>query len=255
MINQEVIYNVTGQSFFYDPLEGRPSAPTLTVYRALNDDDAGGVVAAGACTVDSVNTTFSAAAGATQITVASGTGITRGNRYLVTGTNGDREWAEVLGISGTIVNLRQPLKNTYAASSTFQGCRISAAVDSSWVANKSNITDILDPDDRLWITGRADVAWVPGAAGYRLRWSSTANSSQTIGISFADLVRYPAKSLLTPLDVDRRFPGWIDRLPTDYQEDQGQSLVDEAFQAMKLDALGDELVVRRIRQTEVCRMR
>lgn len=254
MINQEVIFNLTGQTLFYDPPEGRPSGtPTVSVYLATNDDETGTEAATtGSCSVDSVSTTFSASLGDTSITVASGTGITRGRRYLVTDGDGDREWVEVLSVTGTTVGLRQPLKNTYAASSTFKGCRISISVDSTWVADKSNISDILDPSGRAWRTDELANP-IAGAAGYRARWSYTVDSIATIGVSFFDLVRYQAKNLVNPLDVDRRFPGWIDRLPTDYQEDQGQGLIDEAFQAIKMDALGDNEVVRRIRNTEVLR--
>jgi hypothetical protein len=121
------------------------------------------------------------------------------------------------------------------------------------MATKSNITDVLDLTGRGWRTDEATTPWVAGAAGYRLRWAYTVNSINYVGVSFADLVRYPAKSLVTPLDVDRRFPGWIDRLATNYQEDQGQALIDEALQALKMDSLGDDQLVRRIRNTEVVR--
>lgn len=251
MINQEVIFNVPGQSFFFDPPECRPSGtPTLIVYRAMTDDDAGGVAAAGACSVDSVDTTFSASAGAQSIEVADATGIKRGRRYLVSSV--DREWVECISVTGTTIGIRQPLKNDYATGSAFQGCRISAPVDTTWVADKSNITDILDPLNRLWMSNQSDLLWIPGAAGYRLRWSYTVDSP-TIGVSFADLVRYQAKNLVTPLDVDARFPGWLDRLPPDYQEDQGQAFLDEAFRAIKMDCLGDDQVIRRIRNTEIIR--
>jgi len=73
----------------------------------------------------------------------------------------------------------------------------------------------------------------------------------TIGVSFFDLVRYSAKQLVTPLGADRRFPGWIDRLPPDYREDQGAALLVEALQEVKLDALGDAQVIRRFRETEI----
>lgn len=258
MINQEVIYNLVGQSFFYDPPEGRPTGtPTLIVYRAMSDDEAGGVTATtGACSIDSVNTTLAVAANAgdSTISVGSGTGIARGRRYLLTDVDGDREWIEVISVNGTAVGLRQPLRNAYAVTtSTFVGCRISAAIADAFVQNKSNLTDILDPNNRLWITSQSDMSWIPGAAGYRLRWSYTVASVPTIGVSYADLVRYQAKNLVSPLDVDRRFPNWIDRLPTDYQEDQGVGLIDEAFQAVKMDALGDAQVIRRLRNTEVLR--
>lgn len=249
MLNQEVLFNLSGQSFFYDPPEGYPSSPSVTVYKAMNDDDAGGVAAtSGSVAVDSVSTTFTASAGAQTITVTSATGISKKHRYLV----GGLEWVEVVAISGTSLDLRQPLKNSYT-SATFQGCRISVSIDPTWIADKSNITDILDPTNRLWMSNQSDLLWIPGAAGYRLKWSYTVNGAPTQGVSYADLVRYQAKNLVTPLDVDSRFPGWLDRLPTDYQEDQGQSFIDEAFRALKMDCLGDEQVVRRIRNTEILR--
>lgn len=254
-MNQEVIYALDGQSFFFDVPEGRPSSAAVAVYPALNDDEAGAVAAtSGSATVDTVDTTLAvdAVIGDEELTVADATGIARGRRYLL--TDGDREWIEVIFVSGTTVKIRQPLKNAYSTSATLQGCRISAAVDSAWINNKANITDILDPSNRLWMVGQsADVTWVPGAAGYRLKWSYTVDGIATQAVSFADLVRYQAKNLVTPLDVDARFPGWLDRLPTDYQEDQGASFIAEAFRALKMDCLGDEQVIRRIRNTEVLR--
>lgn len=255
MTNQEIIFALAGQKFYFDPPEGRPSAADVKVYPALNDDESGTVAAtSSSATVDTVDTTLGtdASIGDTELTVTDATGIARGRRYLL--SENDREWVEVLFVSGTTVKIRQPLKNAYTTSAALQGCRISIAVDSTWVNNKSNITDILDPSNRLWMVGQsADVTWVPGAAGYRLKWSYTVDGEATQAVSFADLVRYQAKNLVTPLDVDARFPGWLDRLPTDYQEDQGASFIGEAFRALKMDCLGDEQVIRRIRNTEVLR--
>jgi len=62
-----------------------------------------------------------------------------------------------------------------------------------------------------------------------------------------------AKNLVTPLDVDARFPNWIDRLAPDYHEDQGVALIEEAFRAVKMDCLADEQAIRRVRNTEVLR--
>lgn len=257
MRNQEVVYNLLGQSFFYDPPERfRPSGtPTVTVYWAGNDDDQQSESATtGSCSVDSVDTTLGAAAtaGDTTIAVASGTAISRGRRYLLTGIDGDCELLDVLAVTGTTVRVRQPIVNSYAiTTSTFQGTRISIAVSSSWVADRNKITDFLYANRDIGMESVVDES--PGAAGYRLRWSYTAGGVSTIGVSFADLVRYQAKNLVTPLDVDRRFAGWIDRLGPDDREDQGSALIDEAFYAVKLDAMGDAQVIRRIRNTEVLR--
>ena len=255
MIPQELIYSVNSQTLYFDPPEGQATGtPTVTVYGATNDDDAGSEAATtGACSVDSVSTTFTANLGDTEITVADATSITRKRRYIVANPAGETEWAEIKSVSGTTIGLRQPLKNDYSSGSTLKGCRLSIAVSNTWAATKAKISDILDPTGRGWRTDMDSDTWVAGASGYRVRWSYTVGGVATIGVSFFDLVRYQAKNLVTPLDVDRRFPGWLDRLPTDYQEDQGQALIDEAFQAIKMDALGDEQVIRRIRDTQVIR--
>ena len=64
-------------------------------------------------------------------------------------------------------------------------------------------------------------------------------------------MRYAAKNLVSPIEVDTRIPGWIDRLPVDYRQDQGASLIDDAFYAIKLDAIADNQALRRIRNTEI----
>ena len=250
MRHTEIILNLAGQTFTYDPPEMyRPSGtPTVTVYSTSVDDDDSTVTATtGACSVDSVNTTLNGAvsAGSTTATLTSGTGVAKGSRYLLTDTDGDAEWVEVRAISGTAVTFRHPVINGYASASTFQGCRISVAVNSTWMADDANLTDVLFADIEQ------DATQAPGASGYRLRWAYTVNSVATIGVSYADLVRYQSKNIVSALDVDRLFPGWIDRLGPDYRADQGSSLVEEAFQAVKMDALTDAQMLRRIRDTQV----
>lgn len=251
--HQEVIFAVTGQSFTYDPPEGRASGtPTVQVFSTGTDDDGTAETATtGSASVDSVSTTLSSAASAGAVTLAltSGTGVTRGRRYLLTDTDKTTEWVEVIAITGATATLRQPLINAYASASTFEGCRISISVNSTWVADKSKITDVLGAAWRTTLVTTPS-EWAPGASGYRLRWAYTVGSS-TIGVTYADLVRYQSKNLITGLDVDRAFPGWIDRLGVDYREDQGAGLVEEAFHAVKMDALGDAQLLRRIRDTQV----
>ena len=242
MRHQEIVFNLSGQTFFYDPPElFRPSGtPTVEVFSTDEDDDGTAESATtGACSVDSVNTTLSGAvsAGDTSLALTSSTGVSKGRRYLLTDSDGECEFVEIAGASGTSATLRHPLVNGYASGSTFQGTRISIGVDSTWIADDANLTD--SPE------------LAAGASGYRLRWAYTVNGVATIGVSYADLVRYQAKNLVTPLDVDRLFPGWIDRLAPDYRADQGAALIDEAFNAVKMDALTDAQLLRRIRDTQI----
>lgn len=247
MRHQEIVYNLTGQSFYYDPPEGRPSGtPTVQVFDAGSDDDAAAESATtGACAIDAVSTTLSAAAGVGEValTITSGTGVTKGRRYQLTDADGQRELVEVATVNGTAVTVRHPLVNAYASGATFQGTRITIGVYSSWVADQANLSDALGVTSPSTVTA--------GAAGYRLRWAYTVDSTATIGVGYADLVRYQAKNLVSPLDVDRAFPGWIDRLPPDYREDQGAAIIDEAFHAVRMDALADAHVLRRLRDTQV----
>ncbi len=240
MRHAEVVYNVTGQTFSYDPPEGQPTGtPTVSVFRSdVSDDGTAESATTGSCSVDSVATTLSASAalGATSLTVTSGTGIAVGRRYLLKTAGGVREWTEVLSVSGTAVGLRRPLSSAYASGSTFVGCRISIAVNATWVADKNKITN-----------------WDAGLAGYRLRWVYVVDSTTRVGASFADLTRYALATLVTPLDVDAMSPGWIDRLPPDYQADQGAALVTEASQAVRMDAIADGQVLRLVRNTEILR--
>ena len=255
MRHAEIIFGLASQSFYYDPPElGQPSGtPTVQIFQGGSDDVATALTATtGSCSVDAVSTTLAVAAstGDKTLTVAAGTSIARGKRYILAGADGHCEQVECASITGVTVGLKHPLINDYAiTTSTLKGTRITISVLDSWAANAANLTDIIGgPSADATV---AEGAWAPGAAGYRLRWSYTVDGTATIGVSYADLVRYQAKNLVSPLDVDRVFPGWIDRLPPDERADQGRAFIDEAFQAVKMDALTDSQLVRRIRDTQV----
>lgn len=259
MRTQEVLYNVLGQSWFYDPPEGRPDAspvPTLTIVLNMSGDDVSilELATTGVCSLDAVNTTISAAvvAGANVLALTSAAGMVRGRRYLLSSVNGDREWIEPLtiAVSGAVTT-RRPLQNAYPIGSTLVGTRISIGVDPTWVATRAKISEVLAT---TWKTAKESSSeWLAGYAGYRLRWGYSFGGSPTIGVSYGELVRYNSKSLVTALEVDDTFPGWIDRLPIDHQEDQGARLVSEAYHAVRFDAMGDGEVLRRIRNTEILR--
>jgi len=201
MRHQEITFGVSGQSFFYDPPElYRPSGtPTVQVWLSSDDDTSPAQTATtGSCSVDSVDTLLSTAAvrGDQTITVDTGTGIARGRVYLLTAANKTCERVEVLSVSDNTIQLRHPLVNDYDDEATFQGTRITVAVNSTWSATAANLTDVMSGSDV-----EVDADRYAGQAGYRLRWAYTVNSVDVVGYSFADLVRYQAKMLVTPNQV------------------------------------------------------
>lgn len=233
MRHAEILFNVVGQSLYLDPPElARASAPTCVVYELGQDDDGPTESAIGAASVDAVDTTLTAdvLAGSVELTLASTADIRRTGRYLLTGSDGLAEHVDVIAV-GSTVRVQRPLVNDYATGATFQGTRISATVDSTWVADDTNIID----------------------GGYRVRWTYTVDGETQLAVTYFDLVRYSARALVTGQDVDNRYPGWLDRLPPDHRENQGASLIDSAFQAVKLDALGDSQILRRLRDSQILR--
>lgn len=254
MKHAEIIFGLAGQTLTFDPPEPyRASSPTVQVYPGYADDASTAISATtGSASVDAVSTTLGqvAAIGDSTLIVSSGSSIARDRSYLITSPSGVHERVEAVGVAGTTVTLREPLVNSYESGSTFQGTRITISLSDTWAANQANLTDssgIGTDDLRLRNIGEIP----PGAAGYRVRWLYTVNAVAELGVSYFDLVRYKAKTLVTPLDVDRLFPGWIDRLPPDYRVDQGVALIEEAWQAVRLDALADAQLLRRIRDTQV----
>lgn len=102
------------------------------------------VVASTAATLDSPNTTISAAAGrdqanASTVTATSASGITEGHSLLLTATDGSqRELIEVAGISGTTVTTRHPIRGIYASGSALQGIELSGTFPAA-VANDEDL--------------------------------------------------------------------------------------------------------------------
>lgn len=238
---QEILHGISGQSLILDVPEGRPSSVTsCTVLETTDDDDGPVESAVGAPAVETnPDTTSTAAAGtdetdATTIALTLATNVTAGRSYLFASAGGDSEWVEPVGLSGLNVRLRHPLLNQYAAGSTFKGTRITAVIDATWVADEANLSSEED------IEPRYRVAWVYTVGGVVKR-------RQT---SF-DLVRYSAQHHVTPLDVDNGFPGWIDRLPTDYRREQGRPLIEQAWRSVKMDLRADRKLARWVRNLDV----
>ena len=190
--------------------------------------------------MESVTTTFDADSGAGQAdpricNLTATTGLVIGRSYHATNALGESERVEVGGISsGAYVQARKPLQNAYVAADTFVSTRITHAIDSTWVADQSNISGEFDPNPR-----------------YRWRLVYVVGGVTRVHDAYFDLLRYPARHTVEPGDVDRRAPGWIERLPQDYREDQGRSLIDEAYRLIKFDLYNLAIPDQALRNREV----
>lgn len=238
---QDILFNVTGQTVYFDCPEGRPSSVTSgTVYAWNVGDDSTAESAIGTPSVETgPNTTIDAASGFGQsdprvLNVAATTNMAVDRRYLVTAADGQREWFDVEEIdSGNTVTAKHPLFNTYASADTVQSTRIQATIDSTWIAD---LTNVVEPNAN---------------PSYRIRWVYVVNSVTYVADTYFNVVRYTGKHGVRPQDVDLTFPGWLDRLPTDHREDQGRKLIDEAYRQVKIDLAAVGLDDASVANTEI----
>ena len=86
---------------------------------------------------------------------------------------------------------------------------------------------------------------------YRVRWVYVVNGVTYVADTPFKLVRYAGKHGIVASDVESIFPGWIDRLPTDHQEDQGRRIIDEAFRSVKLDLHASDVNEAMVAETEI----
>lgn len=239
----DILFGVTGQSLVFDAPEGRASSITTSeVFETSTGDDgtAESATTGSAAVETSPNTTFDAASGSAQTNpqkcnLTATTGIAVGRRYLATNSLSQKEWVEVTAIaSADYVLAREPLQNAYAAADTFVGTRIAHAIDSTWVADSNNLSPAFDPNPR-----------------YRWRLVYVVSSVTYIHDVYFDLVRYAARYDVTGLDVERRFAGWLRAVGTFERDDQGASVIAEAFQHVKFDLYNLGIADQSVRNREV----
>lgn len=243
MTPQEILFNVTGQYLVLDCEDGRPSSVTSVEVRAITADDTQDSESAttGSAAVETdPNTTLSAAAGPAQpdptaLTLTAGTGVSIGRVFRLTedGT-GVYEDTEVKSVNGTAVTLRHPLLNDYSSGSLYVSCRASIAVSSTWVAELSNISPLWNPYP-YW----------------RVRWVVVVGGVTRVYMRHFDLLRYPASINVTAIEMDRQYPGWLDRLPPDYQADQGRALIRRAWEDVRAEFRGDGKNLASLRDEDI----
>lgn len=224
----DITFGITGQTLYFDAPEGRPSSVTSAKIFPYDVGDAQDSEWTPTTAVESdPATTLDGAAGPSQsnprnVPLTATTGATVGRTYLITGASGLKEWAEVeSATSADSVTVRHPLHNDYATGASFQSTRITATVDSTWVADTGNFRDDAGPNPM-----------------YRVRWVYVVSSVTYVHDSYFSLVRYAGSHGVLPQNVDSIVPGWMDSLPTDHYRNQGRTLIDDAYKAVKLQLHG-----------------
>lgn len=223
-LHAEIIFGAAGQSITFMAPDGRPTAidlVSLIPYDA--DDDSGTAVTLSGTAISGVSTTVSSESGdgtsdPTLVHLASATGLKVDGTYLIRSTIGETEWVTVSSISGNDIHVRSPLRNSYALGSVLEGTTISASFPDSIASDKSKITSPLRQNS------------------YRVRWVYTgADGVKRTAQTTVAVVRYQTRNPVLPVHIDARFPGWLERIPTDYRSDQGKSLIESAFEAVRID--------------------
>jgi hypothetical protein len=222
---QDVIFDVTGQSLIFDCPEGRPSSVTsVSVLPWDASDDATSEWSATGSVETNPNTTIDAASGwglsdARLLYVTATTSAAVGRTYLVTSADGAKEWFTVAEIdSGNYLLAQHPLHNAYTTGDTVQSTRIQATVDSAWVADDGNLRDDAGPNPH-----------------YRVRWVYVVAGVTYVADTYFSLVRYAGAHGVLPQNVESLAAGWLDTLPTDHRANQGRTLIDDAYTAVKFD--------------------
>lgn len=232
-----VTFGVTGQLLTLLVRQGRPSSATFKVFRSYSDDDATPEFS-GSATVDSVNTTVSAASGPAEVdpqklSLASTAGIVIGRKFLLA-ENVVAEWVAPIEIRSGYIRTRHPLKNAYTTAATFVSPWITAAVDATFVADLAKLSDLNDQ-----------------AADYRVRWSIVVGGATVVAYTFFDLVRAEQRHSVDIDDVNARAPGLADTLPTEYRAEDGRPLVDAAWRAVRAHLIAVDVDPQSIRDDEV----
>jgi len=245
---QELLLVVGGvpaadQHLEIEPEDGRPSAIaqvrvwTLGASDTSDPEDATTGVAA----IDTnPNTTLAAAAGRSQpdptaLTLTLATGVVVGRRYLLADDNTQaREWVEVAEANGTAVRLRHPLINDYSIGATFVTARCTIQASPSWLAQLATLSPNVHP-----------------APSYRVKWEMTVGGQPRVYVRGLDVVMYPASHGVTPLDVDDRHPGFLDRLPPNHTKDQGRTLIEAAYADVVREMRGDRKADQSLRDPEL----
>lgn len=220
---QDILFDQTGQVLFLDAPEGRPGeVVSVQVFEATDGDDSTGEAATtGSPAIPSGSASLTAAAGSSQanprsIAVNTPNDFVVGRRFLLV-ENAAAEWVESAALTANAVIAKHPLQNAYTTNASLFSTRMTQALSTAWVSDTANLS-IGGPNPR-----------------YRVRWVYDVNGTVYVRDTYFDLVRYAGDYGVLPQDVELLASGWIDRLPVDHRADQGQRLIANAYQGVRVD--------------------
>lgn len=198
---QKVQYGQGAQTLRLTPIDaaGRPARVTSASYSIVDvrelETSSDRVIASGSATLSAVDTTLSAAGGAgtanpRQLTLASATGVSVGQRLLATTAEG-RTLLVVERISGSAITVRDQVPLALPSGTPIQALDLEA----SFPSDEANDQDALRE-------GRE----------YQCTWTY-ALQGETIRVAQAVwLVRYTGEAWITEDDVVRAYPSLPDRV-------------------------------------------
>jgi hypothetical protein len=230
-----IIYGVTGQTVEYRVPQGRPTSATFKVFRDYAGDD-NTPEFSGTATLDSVSQSVTAASGPSQsdpnrVNVVT-TGMVTTRKYLI--SEGSRqEWFTPLEIGSGYCRARLELKNDFTTAATVVSTTITAAIDSTFIADLSKVSAGSDP-----------------TPGYRVRWAILIGGLTLPAYSFFDVERAEILYEVDIEDLNTRAPGVARTLPTEYRVDQGRALFDSAWRSARADLAVMGIDVDAIRDDE-----
>lgn len=235
-----IMFGQLGQSVSIDFPFGRPTSATFTVLRAFIEiDDAANPEFSGAATLDTVNTTLTAAAGPAQadpqqLALASYVGLSTTDAQYLIAANGVSERLNLNEVAATYARTRLALQYDYPIGATVLSTRLTAAIDDTFIQNISKISDLSDtyPD-------------------YRVKWTIIYAGKTYILYSFFDVVRTPARHSVEIADVNDRAPGLAYSLPVEYRSEDGRPLIEAAWRAVRAHLQAMNIAVDAIREDEV----
>lgn len=194
MLRTKLIHTTTatGLTLEFEPPEGRPSTDgTVTVFdpRYAFDDAVNNPIVTGTATREAVDTTLTAAAGASQanprnLPMVAPAALAVGEFVIVENAAKQRERVTVRKIAAAAVEIEEPLVFEYATSDTVVSAKMaSPAIPDAFLQDEDNL-----------------------AEHYFARWTYTVDGVTTTATTRWDLVREPFRSNVQDSHLLDRYP-------------------------------------------------